>query len=72
MNDELDMEGSGRGLILTYYPNIWLKGLRKNHEILRQDSRSPGRDLNPGIPEYEVGVLDHSTTTFGRYMYLEV
>jgi hypothetical protein len=29
MNDELDMEGSGRGLTLTYYPNICLKGLRK-------------------------------------------
>jgi hypothetical protein len=27
-----------------------------NHENLSQDSRSPGRDLNPGCPEYE-GVL---------------
>jgi hypothetical protein len=24
---------------------------------LRQDSRSPGRDLNPGPPEYEAGLL---------------
>jgi hypothetical protein len=24
---------------------------------LRQDSRSPGRDLNPGLPQYDTGVL---------------
>jgi hypothetical protein len=29
-------------------------------KILSQDSLSPGRDLNPGSPEYEAGVL----TTF--------
>jgi hypothetical protein len=29
----------------------------ENHETLGQDSRSPGQDLNPGIPEYEAGVL---------------
>jgi hypothetical protein len=32
-------------------------GLRKNTKNLSQDSRSPGRDLNPGFPEYEAGVL---------------
>jgi hypothetical protein len=26
-------------------------------KTLGQDSRSPGRDLNPGSPEYEAGVL---------------
>jgi hypothetical protein len=33
-----------------------LGGTEKNHENLSQDSRSPGRDLNPRRPEYEVGV----------------
>jgi hypothetical protein len=32
---------------------------------LSQDSRSPGRDLNPGPPEYKAGVL---TTMFGIFM----
>jgi hypothetical protein len=26
-------------------------------KIISQDSRSPGRDLNPGPPKYEAGVL---------------
>jgi hypothetical protein len=29
----------------------------ENHENLSQVSRSPVRDLNPGTPEYEAGVL---------------
>jgi hypothetical protein len=32
-------------------------GARDNHENLSQDSRSPGRNLNPGSPGYETGVL---------------
>jgi hypothetical protein len=32
-----DMEGSGRGLILRYYPCICLEGLRKATKILSQD-----------------------------------
>jgi hypothetical protein len=29
----------------------------KNDENLSPDNWFPGRDLNPGLPEYEVGVL---------------
>jgi hypothetical protein len=29
----------------------------KMTKVLSQDSRSPGRGLNPGPPEYKVGVL---------------
>jgi hypothetical protein len=29
----------------------------ENKEILRQDSRSSGKDLNPGPPEYDAGIL---------------
>jgi hypothetical protein len=49
-----------------YYTGIRLEGLRKNHEKLSQDSRSPGRDLNPEPPEYEAGVL---TTQPRRSVY---
>jgi hypothetical protein len=42
---------------LRYYPGICLEGLRKTTKNLTQDNRSPGRDLNPGPPEYEAGVL---------------
>jgi hypothetical protein len=40
-----------------YYPGICLEELRKTMKDLSQDSRSPGRDLKPGTPEYEAGVL---------------
>jgi hypothetical protein len=59
------MEGSGRGLILTYYPGICPEGLRKTMETLSQDNRSPSRDLNHGSPEYNAGSVNHSITTFG-------
>jgi hypothetical protein len=52
-----EMEGSGRGLILRYYPGICLVRVRKTTTNLSQDSRSLGRDLNPGPPEYEAGAL---------------
>jgi hypothetical protein len=42
--------GGGRGLMKVYYPGICLEGLRKTAENLSQNSRSPGRDLNPGPP----------------------
>jgi hypothetical protein len=49
------MEGSGRSLILRYYPGIFLEGPRKITRNLSRDSRFAGRDLNPGPPEYEEG-----------------
>jgi hypothetical protein len=51
------LEENGRGLILRYYPNIHLEGLRKTTKNLSQDSWSPGQELNPGPPEYKAGVL---------------
>jgi hypothetical protein len=51
------LEGSGRGLILRYYPGIRLDGLRKTTTKFNQGSRSPSRKLNLGPPEYEAGVL---------------
>jgi hypothetical protein len=51
-----NLEGSGRGLILRNYPGIRLEGLRQI-TITCQDCRSLGRDLNPGPPKYEAGVL---------------
>jgi hypothetical protein len=32
-------------------------GTEENHEHLNLDSLSPCRDLNPGPPEYEAGLL---------------
>jgi hypothetical protein len=56
MNKEL--EGGDRGSIYCrYYPGIFLDGLRKTSKTLSQDSRSLGRNLDPGPPEYEAGVL---------------
>jgi hypothetical protein len=43
--------------MLRCYPNIRLKGLRKITIDLSQDNRSLGRDLKPGPPEHEAGVL---------------
>jgi hypothetical protein len=48
--------GSGRNLILRYYPGIRQEGLRKTTKPLNQDSRSPGPRTNPGPPEYEAGL----------------
>jgi hypothetical protein len=52
-----DVEGSGRGLILRYYPGNLLEELWKTTQHNSKDSQFPGRDLNPGSPEYEAGVL---------------
>jgi hypothetical protein len=62
-----DLEGSGRGLVLRYYPGIRLARLRKTTINLSQDIRSPGRKFNPGPPKYEVGVL---TTRPRRSVYI--
>lgn len=51
------MEGSASGLILRYYPGIFLKGLRKIMKKPSQDSRSRRQDLNLGPTEYEAEVL---------------
>jgi hypothetical protein len=42
---------------LRYCPGICLDGLRKTTKKLSQDSKSVGRDLNPGPPDYKTGVL---------------
>jgi hypothetical protein len=47
------LERIDRDLILKHCPGIFLEGLRKTTENLYQDSRSRGRDLKPGTPEYE-------------------
>jgi hypothetical protein len=52
-----DLEESGSGLILRYYPDIHLERLRKTTNNLSQDIRSPDPDLNPGLPQYEATVL---------------
>jgi hypothetical protein len=38
-------------------PDICREGLRKNTKTLSQDSWCAGEDLNPGLSEYEAGVL---------------
>jgi hypothetical protein len=52
----MDVEGSVRVLILSYYYSICLQGLRKTSKNLSQDSQSPGRDLKSESPEYEAGL----------------
>jgi hypothetical protein len=42
---------------LRYYFSICLKGLRITMKNLSQNSQYLGQDLNPGPPEYAVGVL---------------
>jgi hypothetical protein len=43
---------------VKHYPYIRLGGLEDTKDILSQDSRPPGRDLNPELPDYEGG-LEH-------------
>jgi hypothetical protein len=52
---------------LTQYLEIFLDKLRKGKEnLIYEDSRSPGQNLIPGPPKYEVRVLStqprHSVT----------
>jgi hypothetical protein len=51
-----NFEGGGRGQFLGYYPVIYLGGTK---ETRKKNSGRPvsNRDLNPGPPEYEAGVL---------------
>jgi hypothetical protein len=42
---------------LRYYPGIFLEWLRKTTNNFDQDSRSSDQVLNPGLPEYDAGVL---------------
>jgi hypothetical protein len=42
---------------LSYYPGIYLEGLRRGMENLSQVIRSLGQDLKPGPLEYKAGVL---------------
>jgi hypothetical protein len=51
------LEGRGRGIIWGYYSGIRPEELWKTTTNLSQNSLSPGRDFNPGPPEYEAGVL---------------
>jgi hypothetical protein len=52
------MEGNSRGVILRHFPSIYLEGLRKTTKTsVRIAGRSLCRDLNPGPPKYEAGVL---------------
>jgi hypothetical protein len=51
-----DVEGSDRGLIWRISGNS-LQGLRKTMSNLSQDSRSLGRDSNPGLSKCEAGLL---------------
>jgi hypothetical protein len=44
---------SGQKALTQHFP----VGAEENHGNLSRDSRSPGRDLNPGASEYEAGVL---------------
>jgi hypothetical protein len=56
----MNWKGCGRKRSWPYsrcYPGIYLEGLLKTTKNHGQDSRSPGRDLNPGPLEYEAGVL---------------
>jgi hypothetical protein len=48
-------------------PSLHLSGgTEENTKTLNYGNRSSGRNLNPGPPEYEEGVLaNHSTGTFG-------
>jgi hypothetical protein len=50
------MEGSGSELTEGTVPAFALEGLAKTMKTLSQHSRSPGRDLNSGSPEYEAGM----------------
>jgi hypothetical protein len=56
VNDKLigkNVKGSGRGLILRYYPRIDVEGLTETMKNLSHVSRSSRRDLNQRPPEYE-------------------
>jgi hypothetical protein len=50
-------------------------GTEETTTNLSQGSRSRGRDLNPGLPEYEAGALNHGVPLqcyFIRYTFISV
>jgi hypothetical protein len=56
------VEGNGLGLIKVQFRHL-PAGIEQNYEK-PLDSRSAGRDLNMGPPEYKAGVDNHATATF--------
>jgi hypothetical protein len=62
------VEGSGRGLIkgtIRHFPRV----TEETTKNLSQGSRSSGRDLNPGLPEYEAVMLSTEPPTFGFWLF---
>lgn len=49
-----ELQSTWKHAIVTYYSGAFLDGLRKTMTNLSQGSLSPGRNLNPGPPKYEV------------------
>jgi hypothetical protein len=41
----------------SYYPDIRLEGLRKTTKTISKNGLFQGRDLNPGLPEDDAGLL---------------
>jgi hypothetical protein len=58
-----NLVGSGRGLILRYYPGIRQEGLRKTTNNLNQDSRPPGPRISPRTFRIQGRSVNHKTTT---------
>jgi hypothetical protein len=52
---------------LKCYHRIHLEELRTMTVSLSKDSQSPGRDIKPGPPEYEAGVLTTRKAVCGHY-----
>jgi hypothetical protein len=48
---EKDVEESGRGPIVRYYPGICFEGLSKITKTFSRDSQFLDRDLNPELPK---------------------
>jgi hypothetical protein len=62
MSDELEMIWKEAVVsLLRYYRRILLERLRKTTKNLCQDSRCPGRNLNPTPPEYDSRVLSYAS-----------
>jgi hypothetical protein len=62
-----DLVGSGRGLILSYYPGIHLERLKKPMKNFSCNSRSPGLRIEPGTSRIRSRSVHHSTTTFSAH-----
>jgi hypothetical protein len=53
-----ELEGTGWHN-LKYYPSIYLEGLMKAMKPLNHDSRTSGRELTPGLPEYKARMIPY-------------